>query len=104
MLPKAWTTEVRQVRWADEFRNVRNEIDALVTGMFVFYKTFLSSQDGGRCVFTPSCSVYALQSVRRLGLVPGVLNAFDRLTRCHPQRPGKFYPVDPQSGLLYDPL
>ncbi len=104
MLPQAWPIETNHFRWGKEFYNVRNELDALFTGLFVAYKAFLSSQDGGRCVFEPSCSVYGLRSIRKLGLIRGLLNTFDRLTRCHPQLGGDFYPIDPQTGRLYDPI
>ncbi len=104
-LPSAWEPPAGHThRWTQEFRNVRNELDFVFTGLFVMYKYVFSSQDLSSCVFSPSCSVYGLHSVRKLGPVRGILNTFDRLTRCHPQKPGKHYPVDPKTGRLYDPI
>ncbi len=36
------------------------------------------------CRFDPSCSTYALEAVRRHGLLRGFLYAARRLSRCHP--------------------
>lgn len=71
--------------------------------LFVFYKSFLSSQDHQSCVFIPSCSEYALQSLRKQGLVAGTLDTFDRITRCHGLR-SQDYQVDPRSKLFIDPV
>ncbi|HOB34024.1 MAG TPA: membrane protein insertion efficiency factor YidD [Verrucomicrobiota bacterium] len=38
----------------------------------------------GRCRFTPSCSEYALEAVRRHGALRGSGLAFRRFCRCHP--------------------
>jgi len=38
----------------------------------------------GRCRFTPSCSQYALEAVRRHGALAGSWLAVRRLCRCHP--------------------
>ena len=71
--------------------------------MFNFYKKRISSQDSGNCNFHPSCSVYGLQSVQKLGLPKGFLNTFDRLSRCHGMNK-KDYAVHFPSKLLYDPV
>lgn len=47
-----------------------------------FYKNYLSSQDGSRCRFNPSCSVYAAHQLQIHGLWLGWWAAFDRLLRC----------------------
>jgi putative component of membrane protein insertase Oxa1/YidC/SpoIIIJ protein YidD len=71
--------------------------------MFNFYKKRISSQDSGNCNFHPSCSVYGLQSVQRLGFSKGFLNTFDRLSRCHGLNK-KDYTLHIASKLLYDPV
>jgi uncharacterized protein len=38
----------------------------------------------GTCKFHPSCSAYALEALRRYGLVRGTALAVWRLLRCHP--------------------
>jgi putative membrane protein insertion efficiency factor len=84
-------------------RDAENPVEFIFAILFVSYKQFFSSQDMGTCVFTPSCSAYGMQSIRKKGLVGGLLNTFDRLTRCHPFA-GKNYDYDPKSYKLYDPV
>lgn len=46
-----------------------------------------------RCRFTPSCSAYAAESIRRYGATLGGWRALRRLARCHPWNPGGVDPV-----------
>jgi putative membrane protein insertion efficiency factor len=46
-----------------------------------------------RCRFTPSCSQYAYEAIRRFGLIKGVHLARQRLARCNPDHEGGFDPV-----------
>jgi putative component of membrane protein insertase Oxa1/YidC/SpoIIIJ protein YidD len=82
--------------------DTRNEFRLLLTGAFAFYKTFVSSQDGMKCTFYPSCSVYALNTIKTNGLI-GVLDAIDRLTRCNGVSPEKYHIHEP-SQRFYDPV
>jgi putative component of membrane protein insertase Oxa1/YidC/SpoIIIJ protein YidD len=66
------------------------------------YQLFLSSQDGPRCQFTPSCSEYARIAIRLHGLPVGLLMASDRYQRCNGLRPER-YPLDPRTGKRLDP-
>lgn len=50
-----------------------------------FYQIFISPllrQD--KCNFTPSCSNYAMQSIKKYGALKGWVMAFDRLARDNP--------------------
>ncbi len=80
-----------------------NEAKELTALLFTGYKFFISSQDQRSCNFHPSCSVYALQTIRKNGLTLGFLDTFDRLSRCHPLARFK-YPINPQNGLALDPV
>lgn len=84
-------------------KNNKNEIEIVFSGLFLFYKTFISSQDMQSCTFTPSCSEYGLEAVKKQGVFIGVINTFDRLTRCNSLSPEK-YTIDPKTHLLYDPV
>lgn len=75
----------------------------IVNTLFILYKVFLSSQDHQSCVFTPSCSEYAIQSIKKQGFVKGTIDTFDRLTRCHGFS-AENYPIDPKTNLLIDPV
>lgn len=48
------------------------------------YQIVLSPFLGGRCRFEPSCSVYALEALRRHGGLRGGWLTLRRLLRCHP--------------------
>ena len=84
-------------------RENKNEIEMIFSGLFLGYKKFISSQDGNNCVFTPSCSEYALMSIKKHGLIIGSANTFDRLTRCHGLSPEK-YQRSAETGLMIDEL
>ena len=69
--------------------------------LFNFYKKYISSQDHGSCSFIPSCSEYALMSVRKQGFLFGTMNALDRLSRCN-GRNKRHYLQDDVTGLSID--
>jgi putative component of membrane protein insertase Oxa1/YidC/SpoIIIJ protein YidD len=47
-----------------------------------FFRRVLSKADGDRCPMHPSCSTYALESLRKHGALVGWVMACDRLLRC----------------------
>ncbi|MGI6603751.1 MAG: membrane protein insertion efficiency factor YidD [Firmicutes bacterium] len=59
-----------------------------------FYQRCISPLLGPHCRYTPTCSQYAYESVRRYGAVKGVTKAVKRLLRCHPWAPGGYDPVE----------
>ncbi len=58
-----------------------------------FYRACLAPLLGPCCRFTPSCSVYAEEAVRKKGVISGVRLALWRLCKCHPFHSGGFDPV-----------
>jgi putative component of membrane protein insertase Oxa1/YidC/SpoIIIJ protein YidD len=80
-----------------------NELEATVEILFIGYKTFFSSQDMNSCVFTPSCSVYAVETFQHYNPFVAYLRTFDRLSRCHPLVAKKEYPYNYQIQKFYDP-
>ena len=80
-----------------------NEIKMGVQVFFLFYKSFLSSQDNQNCSFTPSCSVYCLHAIQERGVTTGLMSAFDRLSRCNYLSPEN-YQIDYTTGRLIDPV
>ena len=62
---------------SDQYEHVHvntNEVQFVFSGLFLFYKSFISSQDAQSCSFTPSCSVYALEAVKKQGVLKGMIN------------------------------
>jgi putative membrane protein insertion efficiency factor len=48
------------------------------------YRRVISPALPQRCKYYPSCSTYAVQAVRELGVVRGTIVAAWRLARCNP--------------------
>jgi putative component of membrane protein insertase Oxa1/YidC/SpoIIIJ protein YidD len=80
------------------------DFNILASTGFLIYKTFVSSQDKPSCIFTPSCSEYAMLCIEKKGLILGWLGAFDRLSRCHGLVNHEHYPFDPEKQRFYDPV
>lgn len=56
----------------------------------------LAGATGLGCRFTPTCSVYASEAIRRHGAIRGLLLAARRLARCHPWGDSGCDPVPPK--------
>lgn len=85
------------------FKNTSNELELVSTGLFVFYKNFFSSQDANHCVFYPSCSIYAIEAIKKQGIILGLMNGIDRLSRCNRLSPEN-YSFYKNTHLFYDPV
>jgi uncharacterized protein len=48
------------------------------------YQLIISPWLGPKCRFTPSCSVYAVDALKKYGLLKGGFMAFRRVSSCHP--------------------
>ncbi len=57
------------------------------------YKATISKIKGKKCIYAPSCSVYAIESYKEHGFFKGSYLTFLRLIRCAPWGKGGFDPV-----------
>jgi putative membrane protein insertion efficiency factor len=48
------------------------------------YQWIISPWIGPKCRFTPTCSQYALEALKKYGLFKGTWLAIKRISRCHP--------------------
>lgn len=48
------------------------------------YQWVISPMIGPRCRFTPSCSQYSLEALKKHGLFKGLWLSVRRISRCHP--------------------
>lgn len=80
-----------------------NEIQLMFSCLFLFYKKYISSQDAMSCNFTPSCSEYGLEAVKKQGALIGILNTLDRLSRCNGLSQHN-YSKHPATNLFHDPV
>jgi hypothetical protein len=94
----------QKMHYSDYLLSARNEIQVIFSGLFLFYKEFISPQDFNSCNYFPSCSVYMLESVREKGFAAGFLNGLDRLMRCHSMIEPGLYPVSEEMNKYYDPV
>lgn len=68
------------------------------------YQRWVSPALPRRCRYEPTCSAYAVQSIRRFGLPRGFLLASWRLLRCNPLSHGGFDPVPERFTLRAGPV
>ena len=61
-----------------------------------FYQRVISPALPRRCKYEPSCSAYAMQAIRRYGILRGLVLAGWRLLRCNPWSHGGHDPVENQ--------
>jgi len=48
------------------------------------YRWIISPWIGPKCRFTPTCSQYAIDALRKYGIIKGLWKALKRISRCHP--------------------
>lgn len=63
-----------------------------IVALVRLYQWMFSPLVGRRCRFTPSCSEYMVQAVRKYGALCGAWRGLLRICRCHPWHPGGFDP------------
>ena len=56
---------------------------AILIWLIRVYQRFAPAEVRRRCVFTPTCSQYAIQALERYGVIRGVPRIISRLLRCH---------------------
>ena len=94
---------------SDSTKEEQSFFSLISTKLIRVYQVVFSSRQGDVCNFTPSCSNYAYEAIRKHGPL-GVLMTFDRLERCNYfawQYKDKYYKVKwvPECGYkLYDPV
>ena len=74
-----------------------NALKGILVAPIRLYQRTLSPALPARCKYHPSCSEYAVQAVRRYGVMRGVVLAGWRLLRCNPWSHGGVDFVEDQS-------
>ena len=72
-------------------------LTALLLAPIRAYQRFISPAFPRRCKYYPTCSDYAVQAVRRFGVLRGVVLAAWRLVRCNPLSHGGYDPIEAQT-------
>jgi len=72
---------------------MREFLKGIIIALIHLYQHSVSLLLGPCCRFTPSCSAYALESIRRYGVAMGIWLGLKRVLKCHPLYPGGYDPV-----------
>ena len=67
---------------------------AVVLAPVLAYRRLISPALPRRCKYEPTCSEYAAQAIRELGVARGAILAAWRLARCNPFSHGGYDPVE----------
>ncbi|MDP2783146.1 MAG: membrane protein insertion efficiency factor YidD [Sulfurimicrobium sp.] len=57
------------------------------------YQYLISPMLGPSCRYTPTCSEYAAQAVKKYGAIKGLWLSIKRVGRCHPWHDGGYDPL-----------
>ncbi|MFI2742637.1 membrane protein insertion efficiency factor YidD [Zhouia sp. PK063] len=62
-------------------------------GLIRFYQLFISPLTPASCRFSPTCSTYGLQALKKHGLFKGGWLTIKRISKCHPWGGSGYDPV-----------
>lgn len=66
----------------------------LLVFLIKLYRKFISPlKRRPTCIYTPTCSQYAIEALERYGFLKGSFLAVKRILRCHPFAKGGYDPV-----------
>ena len=74
-------------------KTLRSIFSAPLILLVRFYQVCISPLPPPRCRFTPTCSQYALEALRKYGPLKGSYLAVRRILRCHPWGGSGYDPV-----------
>jgi hypothetical protein len=80
-----------------EALNVKRALLPIVLAPIRLYQRFVSPALPRRCKYEPTCSAYAVQAIRELGVLRGGILAAWRLARCNPFSHGGYDPLEARS-------
>lgn len=66
----------------------------VLIGIIKIYRKFISPlKRTSSCIYTPTCSLYAIEALEKNGALKGTYLAVRRILRCHPFHKGGYDPV-----------
>lgn len=68
----------------------------LLVGLVRLYQRFVSPLLPPTCRYTPTCSNYFIEALRRRGPIVGTVKGILRILRCNPFFAGGYDPVEPE--------
>ncbi|HRP57452.1 membrane protein insertion efficiency factor YidD [Agriterribacter sp.] len=65
-------------------KTIRRILSLPFIALIRLYQIIISPILGPKCRFTPTCSQYALEAIKKYGIFKGTWLAAKRIARCHP--------------------
>lgn len=63
---------------------IRNILSWPLIILIKFYQYVISPNIGPKCRFTPTCSQYAIEVLKKYGIIKGGWLSLKRISKCHP--------------------
>ena len=74
-------------------QGIKRAVSLPFIGLIRFYQRCISPLTPAACRYTPTCSQYALEAIRKYGPLKGCWLATKRIARCHPWGGSGYDPV-----------
>ena len=75
-------------------RKASDYYEEILIAMVRFYQKYISPlKKHGTCIYTPTCSQYAIEAIQKYGALKGGIMAIWRILRCNPFAKGGYDPV-----------
>ncbi len=74
-------------------KTVKQVIEFIFLLPVYFYRYFISPMTPPSCRYTPTCSAYAIEAVKKHGILKGGWLALKRILSCHPWGGSGYDPV-----------
>jgi len=72
---------------------IKNGLRNILILIVRFYRKFISPLKPPTCIYTPTCSQYAMEALKVHGAIKGSYLSIRRILRCHPWGRGGHDPV-----------
>ena len=72
---------------------MRKLLSIIFIWLIKFYQAFISPLLGAKCRYTPSCSEYGVEAIKKYGPLKGGRLAIKRIASCHPRGGSGYDPV-----------
>jgi len=87
--------------WSSKLKYIEDFMNKIIIFFIILYQKHISPFKPTTCRFYPSCSEYAVQALKKYGLLKGLRLSAMRILRCHPLNPGGYDPLPDYSEVGY---
>ncbi|MBR5808308.1 MAG: membrane protein insertion efficiency factor YidD [Alistipes sp.] len=79
--------------WKNFASSCRRIVALPFIGLIRFYQKCISPLTPPACRYTPTCSQYGIEAIRKYGIIKGGWLTIKRISRCHPWGGSGYDPV-----------